>query len=245
MALPQEKNVWSGHEAFQFLKHCQPYTKDLDVVILTAPDEIEEGNRVASLLQKIWMKSIAEDSTLLSDEISEELDAAEDEEGIDEVDGSNISTHNPEAEPITTDLCVKCTTNLKIAVLDGSYLFVDRFLEHLKKVLMMRNIYLVFVISNGFLANPHLCIRSYYLKNAIACFLSDHILLILPSPLNQPNYLFEHLQNIPLYETDRWGRSSESTSLFAEDQIKWALLKFIGIKIYQRGKLCRRIKPFH
>jgi hypothetical protein len=226
-----------GNDAFKYMQDWFELHHQLDIVVLHAPEEEEAGVAFAERLHKIWADigpryfkhPVCGNSGQKKDE---------DDEGIDVTDGDPLTLQD--CFPVRRTDCENCTRIIpkpKIAVLDVRSLLGEEFLEEAYKQVLFERTLLIPLLTRKFLEQPEFLIRAYYLKLAVR-HSDEHVLPVIPDPVNLPNFLFDHLSPIRLFKTDKWGRDKPGMYNYVRERIKYRLVSVLSRKIKDRGREC-------
>lgn len=229
--------IWVGDEAVQYLKDSFLLQNKVDILILHAADDQDVALAFAFELQQIWEhKAIPFLETFTAQKNAENPQT--EEEGVDVIDSYGPPPAGYFANLTDCDqCCAETVPKPKIAVLDVTALSRSEFLEELRGQVLYEKAFLMPILTKAFLSQPDFLIRSYYLKLAVRGS-NDHVLPIIPTVVNLPNYLFDHLNPIHLYRCDKWGQMKTGMHNYMKERLKCRLIDMLAKKIARRGREC-------
>ena len=235
-------DIIQGRESFDFLKKCaaeyQPM--DVDVVLVCATADEPAAEYVAKTVDQIWQGALQGASTgsiVVSDLVR----------AITEFANEKMSTSaHPKSCLLFPSLggrCKECCSSsppLKMAILDASYLWIEDFLEDVANLVRSTRVMLIPVLTNKFLTQPELLIRTYYLK--LAGGFSKNSNYVTPAyveTLRVQNYLFDCYRGIRLCRISRWGTVLPGMIPATEIAMMTTFLEFFVEKIHDRRRFCQ------
>lgn len=241
MASANNEFIWVGDDAVRYLKESFLLQNKVDALILHAFDDQDAALAFALELQQIWEYKVVP-YLERTKEVEDAKNRSSEDEGIDVVDYCNWE-HKGYFPVLPTD-CEKCAAGPpkpKIVLLDVSTLLRSDFLEELYGQVLFERTLLFPLLTTTFLSQPECLIRSYYLKLSMGGT-NDHILPVLPKPVNLPNYLFDHLNPIRLFRCNKWSHDAPGMFNFVKERLKGRMVGMLAKKIQKRGRECSHPK---
>ena len=242
-------HIHKGLEAYTYLQGCDfSQSSKIDIIVLTSSHEEESGLLVARNFRSAWISAVTRENCLsrldphvgatIRGEDSGFNSREDGESGQDEVDDGNGQTFSVK-NPVCSE-CSNVVPELKIAVLDAGYLWIENFLEQLCGLVRTNSVMVVPVITNRMLCQPELMIRIYYLKLAFG-FVPPKPYLIpaYVEPLRIPNYLFDELHGVKFFYMNRWGCQIPSMRRYGEVNLEKSLVNFFKEKLKTERVMCQ------
>jgi hypothetical protein len=233
----KNESVWVGDDAIQYLKESFLLQNKVDALILHAADDRDTALAFALELQQIW-EHLAVPHLEKIQAVKDAKKAPAEDEGIDVIDYCNweLKGYFP-ILPTDCEKCSKSPPKPKIVVLDTSSLLRSEFLEELYGQVLFERALLLPLITTAFLSQPDCVIRSYYLKLSVRGT-NEHVLPIVPKPINLPNYLFDHVNPIRLFKCNKWMQDLPGMYNYVKERLKGRMIDMFAKKLQRRGREC-------
>ena len=227
-----------GADAFEFLWKCagEHRQRDVDVIIICAPRQEALAEYVGQSVAEVWQEGLGavEEGKL---HMPEHLRAF-----VEIVNGRSPGGAPPEkvesffaALPGDCDSCCSTRPSLEMAILEASCLLDDDLLNALAGLVGSDQVMVLPVLTNEYLAQDELLIRTAYLRLTVTCSASSRYLIpVYTEPLRAPNYLFRSVKGMTFYRVSTEGTLLPGIRPRSTECLQTGILRFFGKKINNR-----------